>query len=827
MESPLSVLTPSRRNARPPCSPSANTPSHKTCSPASKDKGLDNFSSTTPMKTSLYNEENVRLSTYNDSPAPSDAKSGNENALSGLEEGPESSPFHPTVFNDQTPVFGQAESGDFRLDRPQEEKLDSRELTNDLEVKREEDSHRDEVPPTTKEDSVDDNYNNNTQNSFSGGSRETYRLGNEASLLNTPASENNYDEVSNITMNDKNDESMSTIYQVASNDPGRISYNGRGNDHQAPGDQDDTCLSAFSAVPDLDMTGFAQLRRNSPIKRMREASISPRKNMRMARYTHDTLETPNTVEKRELFSEQDKGTPAPGQTCPRGDDHMNIIDFTDQPNSYSRASYVLHNGYMSPSRRNSRFSPSKSTASGFRSPSKFSLLDLDIPPAPTPRSIPSITPRELESLKSSFLSEISSLKATLSGREAEVKCLKESVADAERRVGEVSEELRNESSRRQNELQEWERRGKEMETVLRGVRSEIVDGERERERLNRKIEEAEKCKEKLESRVVELESQFSAARNTANTSPPTGTENKSAEETAREVQDAVERVARELHTLYKGKHETKVAALKKSYEARWEKRVREAERKLKEALEENARLKAEKDSDIPGEGGFCGEATFIRETESLEADKRVLEARVKGLEQELVSVKRDSEILRSELKQERTEKGELVAAVDEWLAIQQHQHQQHQHQDDQQQVEKERVPEGQEQPEQYQPKRKLPEPPASHRRSLSEDEQTTHCDTGIEKPVQPLNENFASSSNIGRLPPSSAIRPRAAALPTGVPTPRVPRFGMPPSNSRGNNGSRKSISSGLPTSGGMPASTAGRSGIMSSIERMGRGGGGV
>ncbi|MCV5163677.1 hypothetical protein OFB65_25305, partial [Escherichia coli] len=64
------------------------------------------------------------------------------------------------------------------------------------------------------------------------------------------------------------------------------------------------------------------------------------------------------------------------------------------------------------------------------------ILDFDIPPMPTPRSVPTITPRELETLKSGFLSEISSLKASLSGKEAEVTSLKTAVSDAEKRVGE-------------------------------------------------------------------------------------------------------------------------------------------------------------------------------------------------------------------------------------------------------------------------------------------------------------------------------------------------------------------------------------------------------
>ncbi|OAX78571.1 hypothetical protein ACJ72_07120 [Emergomyces africanus] len=850
MDSPLSALTPSKRNTRPAFSPCANTP-RTPCSPAIKATTMENVTSPTPMKSPFYHDENIRHSIYDDSSAPLElgGVGGDRDGdipLSMARQGPTSSPFQSTVCSNHTHVFQRAESGNFGMDETQEEKLDSRELMPDVEIERGNDSHADsELPIIKGEDRADDN--NDMAQSVDNGNDEAHEMESDTSLLKAHGNRINYGEVSNITMQEKNNESMSTIYQGGSNGNDGMAGNDGGNEHYTSYDQDDTGLSSFSAIPNIDMTSFAQLRRDSPMKRMREGSVSPRKNVRAYRYPDDIPETPGTARQRGIFSEQDGDTQTPGRNFTRGDNHTRFAEFTDQIHSFSRASYASQGGYLSPSRRQSRFSPAKSAASGFRSPSKFALLDLDIPPAPTPRSIPSITPRELESLKSSFLSQISSLKATLSGRDAEVKCLKESVSDAERRVGEVSEELRNESARRETDQREWDRRGKEMETVLRGVRNEIVDGERERERLNRKIEEGEKCKEKLEGRIVELESQLSAARNAANTSPPTDADRKSAEETAREVQDAVEKVARELHTLYKGKHETKVAALKKSYEARWEKRVREAERKLSEALEENERLRSEKDSSISGgEGGFCGEATFIRETESLEAEKRVLEARVKGLEQEIISVKRDSEALRSELKQERAEKGDLVAAVDEWLAIQQYQHQQqqrHHEQQQQEQAEEDRMAleeheeqQQQQQQQQQQPKRKLPEPPLSRQRSPSEDEPaTTRFDIGDERPIQnPVNENYtAPGSSIGRIQApssSSALRPRATAVgPPNGPTPRVPRFGMPPpSHSRGNSGNGKSISSGLPTTSGVaPVAGPGRSGIMNSIERMGRGGGAV
>ncbi|PGG96546.1 hypothetical protein GX51_07779 [Blastomyces parvus] len=848
MESPLSVLTPSKRNSRPPFSPGANTP-RMPGSPAIKAATIENVANTPPMRSPLYNDENKRPSIYDDSSAPLEfgdvgVSHGPDSPYGAGHDGPASSPFQSTVVSDHTHPFRAAESGNFGMNELYEEKLDSRELMDGVEEAGDNSLHGEGELPAIKEDVVSDD--DDTQPPIESRNQEPYETETDTSMLNPHDNRNNYGEVSNMTTQEKDNESMSTIYQGGLSDNDGMADNGGGNEYHTSHDQDDTCLSTFSAIPNLDMTAFAQLRRDSPMKRAREGSVSPRKNVRVARHPDDMPDTPNTIKRRGIFSEQDGGTPTSGRNYTRRDSHMSFTEYTDQIHAFSRTSYAAQGGYLSPARRQSRFSPGKSTASGFRSPSKFSLLDFDIPPAPTPRSIPTITPRELESLKSSFLSEISSLKATLSGRDAEVKCLKESVSDAERRVGEVSEELRNECARRETEQQEWDRRGKEMETVLRGVRDEIVDAERERERLNKKIEDGEKCKEKLEGRIVELESQLSAARNPAN-SPPTDADRKSVEQTAREIQDAVEKVARELHTLYKGKHETKVAALKKSYEARWEKRVREAERKLKEALEENERLRAEKDSSISsGEGGFCGEATFIRETESLEADKRVLEAHVKGLEQEIISIKRDSEALRSELKQERAEKGELVAAVDEWLAIQQYQNQQqqqhhhhhHHHYDEhddeqrqQDQVEEDQLVEEeqaelQRQLQQQQPRRKLPEPPTPRQPSFSEDEPiSTRFDNSIEKPTpNPGSDAIpSSSSNISRIqPPSSS----SAIRPPGAPTPRVARFGMPvPSHSRGNSGSGKSITSGLPmSSGGTSAAAAGRSGIMSSIERMGRGG---
>ncbi|PWY62849.1 hypothetical protein BO83DRAFT_383093 [Aspergillus eucalypticola CBS 122712] len=581
-------------------------------------------------------------------------------------------------------------------------------------------------------------------------------------------------EVVNSMVEENNNEGMSTV--LHENDKDSSPEMDENLDLQEADDamtddpnesMDETRLSTFSAIP--DMTTFARLRNDSPYKTSRPhlgdaelASPSPaRRSPR--RSILNNMGTP-------------LASPAPRKRESRSiHDTPNLLDLTDQPSIYPRQRYSVQNERYSPSRQ----SPLRTARDSVRSPAKASLLDFDIPSVPTPRSIPTVTPRELETLKSGFLSEISSLKATLSGKEAEVASLKQAVADAERRVGEALEEVRNEVARKESlefEQAEWQRRGQEMEDILREVRAEIVEGEQEKERLARKVDEAEKSREQLEGRVVELESQLASALQSAsagNAAPENTSRTKTSEETAKEVQDAVEKVARELHTLYKSKHETKVAALKKSYEARWEKRVREAENKLTAANEENERLRIERDAAV-SEPPRVDPSLFAQEREEHEAEKRVMEAQIKGLQQEMTALKEDNERLHAELKQERAEKGELVAAVDEWLAIQQ------------------------DQP----PAQSAPLPLTT--RELESPEPVLAAS-------EPPTESFQRSVSRGST--SSGIRPPSTTSSNGEK--RIPRIGAVGNrHARGNSGSKTGIA--LPTPG--------RSGIMGSIERMGRGG---
>ncbi|PLN82908.1 hypothetical protein BDW42DRAFT_165925 [Aspergillus taichungensis] len=539
---------------------------------------------------------------------------------------------------------------------------------------------------------------------------------------------------------------------------------------------EDTHLSTFSAVPNVDMTCFADLKRNSPIKGARSLPKSPSKDDDLD-YSTPPRKSPRKSTLLD-FSSPAAFSPTPRKREPRdlerGSGTPNLLDLTDQHDLFPRRRYSVQKERYSPSRR----SPLRTVRESLRSPAKISLLDFDIPAAPTPRSLPTVTPRELESLKSGFMSEISSLKATLSGKEAEVASLKQAIADAERRVGEALEEVRNEAARKEAleiDQAEWQRRGQEMEDVLRTVRAEIVEGEQEKERLLQRVEEAEKSRDQLESRVVEIETQLTAARKSAPSEVGSSERSRTAEETANEVQDAVEKVARELHTLYKSKHETKVAALKKSYEARWEKRVRDAEKKFKTATEENERLRVERDQAM-SEAARPDSSLLVHEKDEHEADKRVLEAQIKGLQQEMAALKDDGERVRMELKMERAEKGELVAAVDEWLSIQAQQQQ----------------------------------PPAS-----SEAHSPIPPSREVESPDYPEAEPVveAPRRSVSRGGPSGIRLPSTGVTPGGEK--RVPNKIPTPGNrhARGNSGGKS----------GIAVFTPGRAGIMGSIERMGRG----
>ena len=432
---------------------------------------------------------------------------------------------------------------------------------------------------------------------------------------------------------------------------------------------DDTCFSTFSEIP--EMTIFAKL------------GQSPTRRGDMTRTPgQDIAPTPSTSRKRLSSSRSPSPTPRRRKTPDRGsDDTTNLLlDFTQQIEGISRP-----NASVSPSKSstepnllqyiNNQRSPHKrgqSLATPGKQSNLLNLLDFELPPAPTPRSIPTITVRELETLKSSYLSQISSLKATLSGREAEVESLKRAVNDAERRVGESQEELREEKDARahaESEKAGWEKRGQEVELVLKSVKEEVMKTEAEKEDLLRKIEDAERRIDNAEARAVKAEERFAdalAARADPSDGSTSATEEQVQKLVAAQIDSKIEAVSRELHAVYKDKHERKVGTLKKSYEARSEKRCAELQNRLDALHRENEELHAAKDSTFTGPvSGMSSEESAAMKSE-IEEQK----AHLARLENEIRTSQQQQAALMQDLERERIEKGDLVAAVDEMLALQ-------------------------------------------------------------------------------------------------------------------------------------------------------------
>ena len=456
---------------------------------------------------------------------------------------------------------------------------------------------------------------------------------------------------------------------------------------------DDTHFTAFSAVPNVDMTVFAR-NTASPVK---SSLLSLTKSSRKG-YSEESSQRATPVTPSRRFQSYDGGSLSPTPRRPtsnHGDTTNLLVDFTEQFHAFGSSSRHSPNKLDRPSPKKSQTQPNLAQYhNGLRTPSPAkdrqlpgvpsearhfaNLLDFDLPPAPTPRSIPTITARELESLKSSFLSQVSSLRATVSGKEAEINSLKDAVGDAERRVGEAMEELRNEKGTRES-LQagklDWEKREEEMQGVLRSVKEEIMREEREKEQLRRDFEESERKREGAEARAIDAESRAVGLRTPTSTPTDDGTD---AAAHNRTVDAAVERVAQELHTLYKSKHEDKVKALKKSYQARWEKKIHDLEGRLDELNRENEDLRLGRDATISGL--ILPSALSSAENEAkarAEAQERAAEAqrfeeqaaRLAGFEAQVTSVKNDNTRLLAQLESARIEMADLVAATEEMMQL--------------------------------------------------------------------------------------------------------------------------------------------------------------
>lgn len=326
----------------------------------------------------------------------------------------------------------------------------------------------------------------------------------------------------------------------------------------------------------------------------------------------------------------------------------------------------------------------------------LNLLDFELPPPPTPRSQPTVTIRELESLKSQFQSQISSLTASLSGKEAEVDSLSRAVADAERRVGEALEAVRDERSAREHaeaQMIDWKKKGEEVQKLLQDVQSELARNDTEREDLLSRLLEAERRAEDAENRATELETKVIEAES-KNVDMTTFINNDESDENKKiyselecqsAVADKVNEVARDLHAAYKAKHEKKIKALKDNYQKkadekckelrlqiiRLERQVEVAERKLDNTFSKITPGEVDSQenglSASPRKSG--SHPDDVQKLETQRAEIESLKAKLAGLQSELQSLRASQATLVEELEAERVEKGELVAAAEQMLAM--------------------------------------------------------------------------------------------------------------------------------------------------------------
>ncbi|KAF2019541.1 hypothetical protein BU24DRAFT_386485 [Aaosphaeria arxii CBS 175.79] len=460
-------------------------------------------------------------------------------------------------------------------------------------------------------------------------------------------------------------------------------------------DIDDTCFSTFSEMPNLDMTKFAGLNK-SPTRKGLYDPATPRARAQM---------TPSTVQRSERTP-----SPTPRRQHKDNDTTNLLLDFTAQIEAFSVSRRA------SPSR--GRTSPTKSSTEpnllsyiqNQRSPAKGSsaqvpatpsqnrqllnLLDFELPPPPTPRSVPTVTIRELESLKSTMQSQISSLTASLSGKEAEVDSLVKAISGAERRVGEAQEQLRDERSAREHaeaQMEDWKKKGEEVQKILQDVQSELARNDTERDALLTRLAEAEKRAEEAEAHASELETRAIEAesKNVDMTTflSPEDDENKkiySEIECQAAIAEKVNDVARDLHTAYKAKHEKKIKALKENYQKkaderckelrvqiiRLERQVEEAEKKRDDTFSKVVPPEfAESKDGVPTATPPTSNAEDLKTIETQKAEIENLKAKLAGLQSELSSLRKSQDVLMQELEAERVEKGELVAAAEQMLAL--------------------------------------------------------------------------------------------------------------------------------------------------------------
>jgi chromosome segregation ATPase len=221
------------------------------------------------------------------------------------------------------------------------------------------------------------------------------------------------------------------------------------------------------------------------------------------------------------------------------------------------------------------------------------------------------------------------------------------------------------------------------------VREEVIAAEKERTDSEERLREAEDRAREAEQRADEAEHR--AVEAATKIVPTAGAASSgscvdgnagplfTAEQVQKQIDEKVHALSTELHAIYKKKHITKVAGLKKGFEAKTREKTSELQSRVSELERRNDELQSKIDGTLSGVQVLppnltaTGATDREAELEKLKQQSALIErqkAELAGRDSELRTARTEFATLMKELERERVEKGELVAAVDEMLALQ-------------------------------------------------------------------------------------------------------------------------------------------------------------
>ncbi|KAK9330178.1 hypothetical protein V1520DRAFT_369731 [Lipomyces starkeyi] len=150
---------------------------------------------------------------------------------------------------------------------------------------------------------------------------------------------------------------------------------------------------------------------------------------------------------------------------------------------------------FSPSTLSSDSTPTQNNQKVKSSNFEACLLDLDFPTL-TPRSVPTMSSRQVESLKAEYFSEIATLKAELAGKDAELMALRQSLRQCEERNVVMEQQCLRESDRLEKIAKELHLQySKKHETKVIALKKQLET------KWAAKLEQSEKMVEELKEEL--------------------------------------------------------------------------------------------------------------------------------------------------------------------------------------------------------------------------------------------------------------------------------------------------------------------------------------